>query len=333
MAVAEPVRLAIIGCGDHAYETLAPQLRWAPDNRLVAIADPRQDRLDRFSRFFRVDREYRDYRDLLADGGIDGVIVSVGHDEHPVIAEDAMRAGCQVFVEKSPCANAQQARHVAQVQEETGRWTMVGWQRRFMPAFTMAQEITRRPEFGRIHMFQSQINAGPYRDEDFYLVNHVVHHLDLARYFMGTIEIAQVQRVTFNTNMFGCTISFRSAAGGIGTIQSGAFLDQSIPTERTEILGNNRNIVVESFRHMRYNRPSNGQRSDGSPAGLVDSGDSLSWDQRHRFDPRTTYRGFEDEIHYFVSRVADGQMPSPDIADSIETMRLLDDVTERLKAA
>lgn len=326
-------RLAIIGCGDHVYETLMGQLRWAPANRLVAIADIRQDRLDRFAGFYRVDSQYTDYREMLEREELDGVIVSVRHEDHAEIAEAVMRAGCQVFAEKSPCASSAEAAHLARVQEETGKWMLPGWQRRFMPAFRMAHEITRRSEFGGIHMWQSQINAGPYRDEEYYQINHVVHHLDLARWFMGEIEITQVQRIKLTDNMFGCTISFVSPAGGIGTIQSGAFLDQSIPFERTEMLGTRRNVVVESFRHLRYNRPTNGPHGEFGDYALTDSGDALSWDQNHRFDPRTTYRGFEDEMHYFVSRVKDGAKPEPDIADSIATMKLLEELYERLGLA
>jgi predicted dehydrogenase len=323
-----PVRLAIIGCGDHVYETLMGQLRWAPENDLVGVADIRQDRLDRFARFYRVDATYLDYKEMLSAVKPDAVIVSVGHDEHPVIAADALRAGSHVFVEKSPCVTERQALDLDALSKETGRWVMVGWQRRFMPAYVMAHEISRRPEFGQIHMFQSQVNAAPYRDDEYFKINHVVHHLDLARFFMGEIELTQVQRVELNPKMLGYTISFRAADGGIGTIQSGSFLDPSHPMERMEILGHHRNIVVENFRQLRYNRPSTGPKGNVGPFALADTGDSLVWDQRHRFDPRTTYRGFEDEIHHFVTCVASGEKPKSDIAESAATMALLERMSE-----
>lgn len=47
-------------------------------------------------------------------------------------------------------------------------------------------------------MYQSQFNTSPYRNDAFFKLNHIIHHLDLARFLLGELEITQVQRVALS---------------------------------------------------------------------------------------------------------------------------------------
>jgi predicted dehydrogenase len=326
------LRVAVVGCGRHMYDSLYPGLRHAPAHTVVAAVDPDAGRLARFTSFYNVPAAYADVEEMLSREAPDAVIAAVGRNEHARIAAAAMRAGAHVFVEKAPAATYAEARDLAEVQRQTGRWMMVGFNRRFMPSYMRARAISRRPEFGGVHMYFSQDHAMPYRDEEFFKINHIIHHLDLARFIMGEIELAHVQRVAVDANHMGFNISFAAPGGGIGTIQSGSFLDVSHPMERMQILGMERAVMVENFRNVTYHRPPTDKIDWEKYLAPAGEDGSQSWDNDYRFEPVNAHRGFENELVHFLGRIADGVRPEPDIEDSARTMKLLEDM-DRLLAA
>jgi len=172
-------------------------------------------------------------------------------------------------------------------------------------------------------MYQSQFNTSPYRNDAFFKLNHIIHHLDLARFLLGEIELTQVQRVTVSEQMVGYTISLHSEKGAIGTIQSGSLLDESYPIERLELIGNRRNIVVDNVKNLTYNRPPQ-PKDKFKPFTLSDGADTLMWNVSHGLYPRFSYHGYEDEIYYFLTSIREGRKPEPSIEDSVKTMKLLD---------
>lgn len=69
------------------------------------------------------------------------------------------------------------------------------------------------------------------------------------------------------------------------------------------------------------------------PFALTDGDNALVWNQSHRWDPKTDFRGFEDELHYFLNCVSAGTKPEPDIADSAKTLALFEDMEQLLGKA
>ncbi|WP_274653151.1 Gfo/Idh/MocA family protein [Paenibacillus humicola] len=327
------VKLGIIGCGGHMFEFLYNTLKWAPPVTTAAVCDADEARLERFASVYNVPGRYMDYNEMLAKESLDAVLIAINETVHYDAAKAAMLAGAHVFVEKTPAMNTQQALELADTQRRTGRYTMVGFNRRYMTAYAMAKEISSRSEFGGIRMYQSHFNTSPYRDEAFFKINHVIHHIDLARFMLGEIRLTHVERVSLSERMVGFAISLRSEGGAIGTIQSGSLLDELYPMERLELIGSRRNIVVDNVKSLVYNRPPVERKDKFQPFTLAEGGDALVWNPSHGFYPRISYHGYEDEIHHFISAVAENRKPEPCIDDSVETMRLLDQLEALLLTA
>ncbi len=71
-------------------------------------------------------RGYRDYRELLAQPGVDAVVIATPDHWHSRQTIDAMRAGKDVYCEKPLTLYWEQAKEVAQVSRETGKVLQCG---------------------------------------------------------------------------------------------------------------------------------------------------------------------------------------------------------------
>ena len=327
------LKVGIVGCGGHMFEFLYNALKWAPPVDVVSVCDIDTAKLDRFTSFYNIPKRYTDYKEMFEREGLDAAICVVNESTHYEVAKAAMKAGTNIFVEKTPTATTAQAEELTRIQRDTGKVTMVGFNRRYMTSYLLAREITQRPEFGSIHLYQSQFHASPYRSEAYFKINHIIHHLDLARFLMGEIHLTHVERKALDDRMVAFAISFKSENGAIGTIHSASLLDELYPMERLELLGSRRNIVVDNAKGIVYNRPPGERKELYKPYRLVEGGDALEWNPSHGTYPRYSHHGYENEIHHFISSVESGKRPEPTIEDSVKTMRLLDELEGLLAGA
>lgn len=319
-------RLGLVGLGNHMFEFLAQALKWAPPHVIAAVCDTDPGRVERFVSVYNAGAAFGTLDDMLATAQLDAVVIAVGHASNFALAKAALEAGVHVFVEKTPCQTTAEADELVAIQQRTGKMLMVGFNRRYMTSYLMARDISQRPEFGGIRMYHSQFHATPYRSDTFLKVNHIIHHLDLARFLMGEIEITYVQRFEVDAKRLGYNINFVAPDGGIGVIQSGSFLDEIYPMERLELIGDRRNIVVDNVKSLTYNRPPRQRKELFVPFNLDDDGDALVWNPSHGFYPRFSHHGYENELHSFVAAIESGVTPQPDISDSRKTMALLDQI-------
>jgi predicted dehydrogenase len=330
--MSQTIRLAAVGLGRHMREVLIPALTRAVPYELAAVCDTDPEKVASFRRIYSTGAGFTDHRALFESVPVDAVLVAVGHDRNGPIIADALRHGAHVFAEKTPVRTVAQADDLTALAERAGRWVMAGFNRRFADPYARARRLATAPEFGGVHLFQSQFHAGPY-DEDAFLVNHVIHHLDLARFILGEIDITHVQRVRAGTRMHGLTISLAARAGAdgtraIGTIQAGSLLDARYPVERLELVGTGGNIVVDDLGDVVYNPPT---VKDGSPVGAVGVPAGLGWEPSQYRPPHRNVAGYEDEMAEFTTAVRDGRRPAPDLADARRTLALIEQIHAHLR--
>jgi len=327
----EPLRLGLIGLGRHSYDGLYNALRWTPGYDLTAVCDVDAGRRDRFCRLYRAGAAFADYTDMFATVELDAVCIQIGHEQNAPAIQAALEAGVDVFVEKTPVASSAEAYELLELQHSRGRFVMVGFNRRFMTGFLMAQEISRRPEFGGIQVFDSQFHAGAYRPGRL-LINHLVHHLDLARWLLGELDIDDVRYRAVDDRRTAYLVNFTARdSGAIGSISSASLLDEHYPMERLELLGLGRNVIVDNITSVVYNRPVSAPTDTFEPFALRDGADALVWNLNHGYYPRFTYQGYENELRHFLTAVRNRVAPSPDLADAARTLELAEIVSERTR--
>ncbi|MGV8988512.1 MAG: Gfo/Idh/MocA family protein [Cypionkella sp.] len=318
-------KVGLVGCGRHMFEFLMQALKFTPEARVVAVCDPVQAQIDRISAHYRVGNSYGDIGSMLAAEKLDAVIIAAGHEVNAPLIRAALQAGVNVFVEKTPCNSAAEAISLGELQEKTGLALMVGFNRRFMTSYVMAREVSQRPEFGPIRNYHSQFNATPYRSDRFLKVNHIIHHLDLARFLLGEITLSHVDRVELDSKRLAYNISFTSGSG-IGVIQCTSTLDERFPMERLELVGDRRNIIVDNVKSFTYNRPPLTPKEAYAPFTTDDHGDTLIWNPSHGYYPRYSHHGYENELRYFFECLRDGKKPEPSIQDSAKTLALTESI-------
>jgi predicted dehydrogenase len=90
------------------------------------------------------------FEDVLADAGIDAVVLATPHDLHAQQIAEAARAGKHVFVEKPLALSAASAAAAAAAVSAAGLVLAVGYNRRFLPAARTLKRLVEDNELGTI---------------------------------------------------------------------------------------------------------------------------------------------------------------------------------------
>ena len=158
----EKITLGVIGIGPRCTYDLKSMLA-LPDVRCLAIADVQASRRDGGKSL--VDAHYgnqdcvlfRDFRELLDRKDIDAVLIATGDRWHTAASIAAAKAGKDVYSEK-PCgftiANCQD---LAETFKTTGRVFQAGTQRRSVPNFQQAVEVSQSGKLGKIHTLYATV--------------------------------------------------------------------------------------------------------------------------------------------------------------------------------
>jgi predicted dehydrogenase len=154
----EKIRVGVAGFSDRARYSLLPAfLHLAPELKfeITAVSDIWRLRREEAAAFFRekTGREpalFRNNEEMYASRKVDAVIISTADFQHALHTVEAVKAGCDVYVEK-PFANAIEDANTA-LDTVTGsdRVVQVGTQRRSDKSYIMANEFIRSGRFGDI---------------------------------------------------------------------------------------------------------------------------------------------------------------------------------------
>ena len=99
-AVSERLRIGVLGAGPIAQIAHFEACRKAANAELYAICDVAEDLLERVAAIHRPARTFTSYEAMLADPGVDAVIVAIADQFHVEPRARALAAGKPVLVEK-----------------------------------------------------------------------------------------------------------------------------------------------------------------------------------------------------------------------------------------
>ena len=128
------MRVGVVGCGLVAQVMHLPYL-WELRDRfdVVALCDLSPAVLRFAGESFPDARRFRDWEDLVAEA-LDAVLV-LTPGSHAPVAIAAAQAGTHAFVEKPMCFSADEGREMVQAAEAGGVRLMVGYMKRYDPAY------------------------------------------------------------------------------------------------------------------------------------------------------------------------------------------------------
>jgi len=161
------VRVAVIGFSDRAKSSLIPpfiQHARSLNFELVAVSDLWSRRREECLAFVKEQTGQtlaaaRNNDELFEKIRPDAVIISTADFQHALHTVDAVRAGCDVYVEKPFAETMEDNRAALKAVQESGRIVQVGSQRRSAANYAAACEYIKSGKFGPITMVEMTWNV------------------------------------------------------------------------------------------------------------------------------------------------------------------------------
>ena len=114
---------------------------------VAAVADPDEPLARSLAQKFGVPKVYKSHADLIADPGIDAVVIAIPNYLHHTASIDAMNTGKHVLCEKPMALSASAAETIVETAKQTGCKFMVGFNGRFKEE---TQFLKKAVDAGRI---------------------------------------------------------------------------------------------------------------------------------------------------------------------------------------
>jgi predicted dehydrogenase len=103
------LRIGLVGAGENTRKRHIPGFLAIPDVEIVAVCNRRRESTLAVARDFAIQRVFDRWQDLVADPGIDAVVVGTWPYLHCPITLAALAAGKHVLTEARMCMNASEA--------------------------------------------------------------------------------------------------------------------------------------------------------------------------------------------------------------------------------
>jgi predicted dehydrogenase len=203
-------RVGVIGIGNISAAHIGAYLAFPERAEVVALCDIVDGKARKGAERFGLDVPcYPDHATLLAEAGADLVSVCTPPGTHAEITVDALRAGCNVLVEKPMAPGLDECDAMLAAQAESGKLLSVVAQNRFRTEMWRLHELLERGAAGKV--LHAQVESLWWRGHSYYdlwwrgtwasegggpTLNHAVHHIDLLLWMMGAP--AEVRAVMAN---------------------------------------------------------------------------------------------------------------------------------------
>lgn len=296
------LRVGIVGLGDIAQKAYLPVL--------TALADVQPHlftrdaaKLNRIADTYRVPFRTTELGDLLA-ADLDAAFVHVATDAHVPIAERLLKAGVHVYIDKPLDHHYSGAEHLVRLAEETGRSLMVGFNRRYAPAYA---ELVGRP---RDLVLMQKNRVGLPDDVRTVVFDDFIHVVDTLRFLApGPTTHMDVRAKVQDGLLHHVTLHLSGPAGSaIGIMNR----DSGSTEERLEVMGpGSKREVVEL-------------------GDVIDHHGSQTLTRHSGWTPAPRQRGIEQACAHFLDAVRTGTvLPA---ADALLTHRMCEDITTTITA-
>jgi predicted dehydrogenase/threonine dehydrogenase-like Zn-dependent dehydrogenase len=262
------LRVAIVGAGSFARGVLLPPL--AREAEIVAVANATGISARAAAARVGASIASTDPASVIADDGVDAVVIATRHDSHADYVVQALEHGKHVFVEKPLAIDEQGLEAVERALEGAQGVLMVGFNRRFSPLGRRLAGAVGRP--GPI-VATYRVNAGRLPRSHWThdptvgggrVVGEVCHFVDFLSFLCGgpPVEVSAATAVGGGAEIRddNLTATMRFADGSVGVVVYTALGDPSLPKERIEVLGEQGAGTLDDFRVLSLHRGGQTQR-------------------------------------------------------------------------
>ena len=182
------LKVGLIGAG-RIGAVHAAAISSNPESQLVAISDYYPENAEKLAA--KHGSVARTTEEIIADGGIDAVLIATSTDTHSDLIEASTAGGKAVLCEKPVDLSLERARACQKAAAATGRPVMIGFNRRFDINFSSLRNALNDGQIGKAELLSItsfdpapppvayvKVSGGLFRDM-------MIHDFDMANFIMG----------------------------------------------------------------------------------------------------------------------------------------------------
>jgi myo-inositol 2-dehydrogenase/D-chiro-inositol 1-dehydrogenase/scyllo-inositol 2-dehydrogenase (NAD+) len=332
------VKIGLIGCGRMAQRFHIKTLSGMENIELVALCDIREEIARKIASKYHVEKVYDDYKELLANERIEAVVISTPPESHFKILEDAANAGKHIFVEKPLAETIEECKRAIEVCRSNRVKLMVGLMRRFDKALIWSKEKIKSGSLGTLFVINSIYNHvstyGDYlqkTDADIigkgkpspgirenmhlFLINNLIHHADMVRWFGGLVERLLASMTIFD-NYFTLNVTLKFSSKCMGHMQFNSLVSTDWQ-EELAIHGTSGSLYVKMF--FPY--------LDTPSSAIL-----ISKEINSRISPLNVVNTmYEDELRHFVNCIINNLEPEPNGYQALEAQTIISAIEKSLE--
>ncbi|MFO7274054.1 MAG: Gfo/Idh/MocA family oxidoreductase [Bacillota bacterium] len=298
------ITMAVVGLGNIAQKAHLPVLARHPEVEIIGLASRTGRNVEALAAQYRLRLQARTFEEILAVRPRAAYLLSAT-PAHRAQAVALLEAGIDVFMEKPLADNLADAEAIAEAAGRTGRLLMVGFNRRYAPAYRRAKalfaEAGRKIEYVLVQKHRT--GGGTRWPLRFYVTDDVIHIIDLARFFAGDLQLRAV------CCRAGLVAAQMESAGGT-LVQLAQCFDAGAVSERVELQGGGLTVIVEEMERLIV-------RENGAERVEPLFG---SW------TPTLEKRGIAPELEHFLACLREGRTPETSAAEALATQRLAEEI-------
>lgn len=249
--------IAFVGAGNYAKAQLLPAVGRAQNVRKVSIVTATGSSARRTSEKFEFASCGTDPEEVFSNDAIDLVFIATQHDSHAALAQQALRAGKAVWLEKPVGLDSASVRELIATARETGGFLSVGYNRRFSPHAKKVHELFAKRREPMALSYLVSAGATPSgswvtdpRTGGGRIIGECCHFVDLCIYLVGGLPTSVYARALGRDperdDSMAATISF--ADGSLATLQYLASASSHLPKERFEVSAERKTAICDNFR-------------------------------------------------------------------------------------
>lgn len=299
----DAMKVAVVGLGDVAHKAYLPVLAAVPDIDLHLVTRNRE-RLDRVGDAYRIANRHHALDELLQHP-IAAAFVHAATDAHGPIVERLLGAGVDVYVDKPLADNLPDCARLVQLAASMDRSLMVGFNRRYAPAYAKLNCASR--DLIVMEKHRRCLPAPPRK----VVFDDFIHVVDTLRALLpGKVERTHME-VRLEGSDLHHVLLLLSGNGftAMGTMSRMSGADEEV----LEVIGGGAKHRIENMR-------------DASEY----SDDRRVITRGPDWRPATWVRGFDQICGHFLDAVRAGRRL--DAADALRTHELCETITQHAEA-
>ena len=199
-------RIAVVGCG-HWGKNLVRNFHDL--GVLAAVCDSDSQRIAEVRERYPDVETFSDYDELLSTD-TDAIVIASNAEHHTWMAEAALAAGKDIFVEKPLALRSRDGERLIQMAERLDRVLMVGHLLEYHPAILRLKQLIDSGELGKIfYIYSNRLNLGRVRREENILWSFAPHDIAVILRLIGDspLEVVATGGAYLQPNIADVTVT------------------------------------------------------------------------------------------------------------------------------